>query len=435
MIDIFLHQLCVHCSEQELDYGEVAFPRSPFGLTVVLGTDRNSRDLAMPSGDPPKTPQSFQSTSLDTTTQSIQMESPGPVSVDPAPKDQVESSSPASLQVPISTSLVPAMAEDDGISRPLTPSSDSSDLDPSIEYARHRLSLFKITSSSTQSSDSHKTIGIRKRMDEIRQHYMFNPKDSDLEFQSQKAAYLSAVLNDSLRNPNVVTISTSAPTPQKERKGKAVRGVTPAKAAPHPSSTNDLLDNSDSDESGGVFGTMLDEMPVSETIPGSNTVVRIRDMSLPKQWGGRAPKTVLDELVYKMDKYAVISYFSVGGASRAVRAGVCVRWGVRRLQEWRMEEDGCHDELQAEQFISTVALHDLSFVTTPGFAANHPSNGTSPYRGLPPVYRDLWNELEHRRKSECDKTNRTVWGTLRGLVRSRIAAVGIPKVLLRAHWR
>ncbi len=273
-------------------------------------------------------------------------------------------------------------------------------------------------------------------MDQLHQHYLFSPKDSDLEFQNQKATYLSAVLNDRLNNSNAIAVPTSASAPQKEGKGKAVHGVTPAKVTPSLNSTSDLLDNSDSDESGGFFGTMLDEMPVSETIPGSNTVVRIRDMSVPKQWGGRTPRASLDELVHKMDKHALISYFSVGGMSRAVRAGVSVRWGARKLQEWRMEEDGCHDELQAEHFISTVAMHDLSFETTPGFAASHPANGAPPYRGFPPAYRDLWNELEHRRKSECDKTNRTIWGALRGLIGSRIAAVGVTKVLLvpRPGW-
>ncbi|KAF8337940.1 P-loop containing nucleoside triphosphate hydrolase protein [Cantharellus anzutake] len=264
-------------------------------------------------------------------------------------------------------------------------------------------------------------------MVELRQHYLFNAKDADLEFRSQKDAYLSAALHDRLRNPNAIDSLISDTTPRKLRKGGASSRATPIIAAPSSKSTSDLLEGSDTDQSEGIFGTMLDETPTSETLPAFNTVVRIRDMQLPKQWSGRTPKALLDDHVHRIDKYAAISYFSVGGASRAVRAGVSVRWITRKSQEWRMEEDGCYDHIQAEHFISVVALHGLSFDSPPGFAVGNTANNTSNTRGFPPVFRDLWNELENRRKSEYERTNRAIWATLRNLLGSRISTPGTTK--------
>jgi ATP-dependent RNA helicase DHX29 len=168
---------------------------------------------------------------------------------------------------------------------------------------------------------------------------------------------------------------------------------------------------------------MLDEMPASETVAGTNTVIQIRDMSLPKHWAGRTPKVVLTETVYKTDKYAAVSFFPIGGASRACRAGVNIRWGGGKSQEWCMEDEGCYDDRQAEQFISTVALHALTFTVQPGFANATVTGGAQTYfRVLPPVYRDLWDELEVKRKSGEDEINRRIWGMLRDIVEPRLGS-------------
>jgi ATP-dependent RNA helicase DHX29 len=89
------------------------------------------------------------------------------------------------------------------------------------------------------------------------------------------------------------------------------------------------------------------------------------------------------------------------------------------MDEWFMEDVACHDDGQAEQYIATVALHALTFPLTDGFAASistFPGSQTF-FRLLPPVFRDLWNELEEKRKARDDKINRDIWAKLLSILK------------------
>ena len=83
-----------------------------------------------------------------------------------------------------------------------------------------------------------------------------------------------------------------------------------------------------------------------------------------------------------------------------------------------MNDVGCHDEAQAEQYIATVALHALTYPLTDGFAASAPSSAGShtAFRLLPAVYRDLWDELEKSRKIRDEFVNRKAWAKLRDIL-------------------
>jgi ATP-dependent RNA helicase DHX29 len=89
-----------------------------------------------------------------------------------------------------------------------------------------------------------------------------------------------------------------------------------------------------------------------------------------------------------------------------------------------MEGDGCHDQAQSEQFIATIALHALTFASTPGFASpgNSGSGAQTHFRMLLPVYRDLWDKLEAKRKDTEDATNHSIWRQLKGIAELRIGA-------------
>lgn len=320
--------------------------------------------------------------------------------------------------------------------------SDMADLDPNAEYAKLKLRIFQRGPDTPETAAAN--AADKARITDIRQHYFFKEKDAEAEFRKERTRTLAAAKEARLRDPTApppVQSSSTAKKTRKERPPSLLPSVGLNSGSPKKSATDIHGDTtSEGSGEGGMFGTMLDEMPTSEVVPGvngGNTTVRIRDMSLPKQWGGRTPKVLLAEIVHKQDRYAAVSYFLLGGASitsRAVRSGVSVRWGNpgsrQKAQEWRMEEDGCHDQAQSEQFIATVALHALTFATKPGFANSAVSGGgpQTHFRVLPPVYRDLWDELEADRKESEDAANRSIWRRLKEIVEPRLGSA--VKVLL-----
>lgn len=317
-------------------------------------------------------------------------------------------------------------------------SSDMMDLEPNAEYAQLKLKIFQRGLEKGTPSPEYAQLNAADaaRIAELRNHYFFKEKDAEALFRNLRAGALAAAKQARLRDTS--TNGPSAPNTSSPKKGG--RKQRPPSLLPTPGSAPstspkrsamNISNDSGSDGSGegGIFGTMLDEMPTSEIVAGANgnTLIRIRDMSLPKQWGGRTPKLLLGEVVHKIDRYAAVSYSPMGGGtSRAIRSAVSVRWGTAGKQkglpqDWMMEEDGCHDQGQSEQFIATVALHDLSFVPTPGFAnpTNTGSGAQTHFRVLPPVYRDLWDELEAKRKDLEDTTNRSIWRRLKEIVEPR----------------
>jgi ATP-dependent RNA helicase DHX29 len=317
-------------------------------------------------------------------------------------------------------------------------SSDMLDLDPNAEYAKIKLRMLERGREVPECADLN--LADANRLTELREHYFFKEKDADAAFRQLKNQALAAAKDARLRDPNAPPpfaslLFTPKKTRRKERPPSLLSpAVSPRFGSPKKQSS-DITDDSTSEASGegGMFGNMLDEVPTSEVVVGTNgnTTVRIRDMSLPKQWGGRTPKILLTETVYKIDRYAAVSYILIGGTvtSRVVRSGVSIRWGStgrqkQLRQEWLMEEDGCLDQAQSEQFIATVALHALTFTATPGFASpsNSGSGAQTHFRMLPPVYRDLWDELEAKRKDAEDATNRSIWRQLKGIAEPRIGA-------------
>jgi len=135
-----------------------------------------------------------------------------------------------------------------------------------------------------------------------------------------------------------------------------------------------------------MFGNLLDELVTFETNDQGETIY-VRDMSLPKHYSGKTPKVNLEETVRKVDKYATV-VFSLISRSRAARAQVEIRWDGGKTQQWDMIDIACGDKLQAFNYIATVALFAIST--------------TAVNKQLPPIFRDLWDELVLRRKAEED---------------------------------
>lgn len=240
---------------------------------------------------------------------------------------------------------------------------------------------------------------LKERMSIAAQDILFDQAVANKQFDAERTKLDNLILSGLVK---------SAPPPPKSSKGSKKEAALP----------KDTLDD-DSDSLG-----LLDMMdPEPETTPDGR-VVTIREMGIPKQWSSlRTPKTLLRDCVQKLDKYAAISYSIISGPSRAVRASVCIVWDGKRRDHWNMDDVGCPNESQAEQYIATVALHALTYPTTDGFAAGSillGSNNTF-FRALPAAFRDLWDELEVQRKTRDDAINVALWSKLRALATEKRA--------------
>jgi ATP-dependent RNA helicase DHX29 len=311
-------------------------------------------------------------------------------------------------------------------------SSDEEVDDPNFEYAKVKVKITELEAAKYQSSaDNNSELAhLQTRLESLRTNYFFRLREADAHYNTERAMADRRALEQKLLgetdadltvDPVVSTVRSSHTSKQKDHRPMHLSSTDHATGL----ARVDLFDDDSSPEaSGGVFGTLLDTMPESEITDGVQ--VRIRDMSLPKHWAGRTPKALLLETVQKADRYAVISYRLLPDSrtSRAKRAAVVVRWEGAKTGEWSMDDVGCWDEGQAEQYISTVALHDVTFGHSEGFAGGGigvlGGGGQTYFRLLPPVFRDLWDELELKRREAEDKRNREVWAVLRRIIEPKL---------------
>lgn len=190
---------------------------------------------------------------------------------------------------------------------------------------------------------------------------------------------------------------------------------------------NPGIPGDDEVEEGGLFGNMLDEpeaLPVNGvTETNQSTSVTIRPMPIPKHFsfGGNVPKSLLKTNLTKHSKSAVTTYARLSGGSRAARAGLEIRWSTSRRIVWRMEDIACDDVTEAENYVSTLALSELS--------ATGELGGIN-WRTMPPAYRDLWQELELARKVKEDGSRRELWARIRNLLDQKTAKGGLVTVRL-----
>ncbi len=91
-----------------------------------------------------------------------------------------------------------------------------------------------------------------------------------------------------------------------------------------------------------------------------------------------------------------------------------------------MDDIACHDTTQAEQYIATVALHAVTFSNPEGFAigGTAAAGSQTSFRLLPPVFRDLWDELEQKRRLDDDVTNRAIWTKICSILKPKLAPPG-----------
>lgn len=301
-----------------------------------------------------------------------------------------------------------------------TVNGDASDIeDPNAEYVRLKLRITDLTGNRRRNdefADEEFLRKLRTRLENVKKNYFFSEKDAEASFLEKRREADEALLLARLRGEVAPAVKPSKQEKMEISKPPEKPGET------HPS--DDVFDGlPDEDSEGGMFG-ILEPMPATVTsIEG--TTITVRDIALPKQWAGRTPRLLLQELVLKSDRFAVITYNDLSGGSRAKRASVHVRWTGGRASDWLMKDIACYDLVQAEQFVATVALHDLSHPSDEGFSSSSAgSKGAQGYyKHLPPVFRDLWNELEVKRKEDEDRVNRDIWASLNSILDYRLSGV------------
>ncbi|KAJ7706044.1 P-loop containing nucleoside triphosphate hydrolase protein [Mycena rosella] len=407
--------LYLHCTEEELEDKSVAEPNEP-------RTPRTPRGPATRMPQTPRTPSQFLAhppplptihTPAVTSPSRLDANAPTfvpsrsltPMSLSPNESD------PEWDHAVMKSRILSQIDHDSNSSDSGNDSLDADDIN--LEYVHLKLKIANLTSNRPfgDKTDSSQLQDLRARLTKVKNNYFFNEQDAEARYRVEREKLEATALQARLRGFPANSLNVVA-------QPKVVKKRPPHLQPPvQPPSVTDIFDEDIGDSVGGLLES-LEAMPATENCAG--IVVAIRDMTLPKHWSGRTPKTLLAETVSKADRYAAISYSFLSGGSRAKRAAVSIRWDGKKMDEWSMEDVACHTEGQAEQYIATIALHELTFPSTDGFTVSAPSGGQTFFRLLPAVFRDLWDELETARKTKTDALNRGVWAKLRSVIEPKL---------------
>lgn len=289
--------------------------------------------------------------------------------------------------------------------------------DPDAEYVRLRLEMDTLRKESCL--EGVERLGfLETRLDDVKRSYFFREKASAAQYRLERERLHSEALQAKLHGLSDLIVVH--PTPPEV--ALPLKHLPPVLKPTETAKTNiDIFENDSDDESPGGLFEILQEIPATETA-ANGIIVRLQTMEVPNHSSDRLPKVMLQETITKKDKYAVTKYACISGPSRVLRASVTISWNGGRTQSWSMDDVGCPDLTQAEQYISTVALHALTFPALDGFAQGGSATGNTQtfFRRLPPAFRDLWDELEAKRKELDEATNRAAWEKLRAITWTKL---------------
>lgn len=300
--------------------------------------------------------------------------------------------------------------------------------DPNEEYAYLKARIYELESSRKDSNLDH-LAQLKARLVLVQNDYLFREKEGKALFCVEKAKVDARLLERKLAG-------VSAEIPVKRNLSKANNFLQPQSALA-PKVTNDIFEEAEEEED-GIFSTLLEGPPQSEVVEGIQ--IQLRDMARPKHWTGRTAKLLLSDVVKRLDRLAVLSYRALPSSRTSIanRAAVSVRWHDGFIGEWCMETVGCFTTEQAEEYVSTVALHGLAFQQSEGFVASSISSATSTVqaniRFLPPLLKGLWDALECQRKDVETDENGRIWSLLHNIYKKRRAIDDIVRCSLTSTF-
>ncbi|KAF8641157.1 hypothetical protein AX17_000792 [Amanita inopinata Kibby_2008] len=388
------HWLYTHCHEEELEGANeehMPKPLASIGSQILYSQYQDTRSLmpqthttttdssfANPNTRPPETPRSSSSS------------------------EKVHSS--GNIQPDLKARILASVEE----------RSDETELDdPTQEYVRLQLAYDNLTRHhrSVNQANTHEISLLYDRIKAVKKDYLFDERKAETLYQAERKKIEDAALEERLKGTSSLTLLEPS-APVWEDKPSAAGSVTPEKSL---ASTNDIFD--DDGSSVGLFDMFDDPSQSGATWEG--TTIQFKDMGSPKHWSGRTPKRLLQEVAVKKDRFVAISYSIISGASRAKRASVSIRWDGQRTETWSMTDVACGGEMQAEEYIATIALHSLTFSHKDSFTSSS-GNGATYFRLLPAVFRELWKELESARKDDANAANRATWAKLRSIIDDKL---------------
>lgn len=221
----------------------------------------------------------------------------------------------------------------------------------------------------------------------VRAMYTFNPKRAEAAYAEERSkldkAELASRLAEKAKQRMALAASLSDQPLETPQKDSSIQAETP--------SHNGTTSTGESNGIDTLFGDMLEDdsantgqEDASPLLSSSGSVIIIRSMPLPKGYTGKTPRSLLDDAIRRLDKYAKATY-RVLARGRAVRAVVTLRWEASgKVEQYGMEEEACDNQDQAFQYVATLALFAVS-------------GDSGVHRMLPAVFRDLWDELSKRR--------------------------------------
>lgn len=172
---------------------------------------------------------------------------------------------------------------------------DSADDDPNAEYVRLKMKLDSLSGwrrAHDETADDAFVRELRVRLAAVKNHYFFDEGDAEAQYRVERQKADRLDLQAKLR-ANEAPVPPISPPPAKKR-------PAPLQSPPPetPQLLSDLFDAEGDDTPVGMFD-ILEPLP-NEEVTDAGTTVTIRDMTLPKHWSGRTPKTLLTEIVHKV---------------------------------------------------------------------------------------------------------------------------------------
>ncbi|GAC99316.1 hypothetical protein PHSY_006917 [Pseudozyma hubeiensis SY62] len=194
--------------------------------------------------------------------------------------------------------------------------------------------------------------------------------------------------------------------------------------------TDPKLD-ADSDDESGFFGDLLNEGPIEDKDDETGSVITMRDLPARAKsgGGGKTPRVMLSDALKRADPYSTYKFTAIPSGGRVHRSKLTIRWNGGKVvpnkhpvtagsptyvDEYTLTSVGCSSQLQADDFVATIALFCID-------------RDKSVQRALPPGYREWWEELTGLQKDEHDRKSRTRFQRVRDVIRVRMEEANAAK--------
>ncbi|EST06509.1 Helicase, C-terminal [Kalmanozyma brasiliensis GHG001] len=201
--------------------------------------------------------------------------------------------------------------------------------------------------------------------------------------------------------------------------------------APAEVNGHDKKPDVDSDDEGGFFGDLLNEGPVEDKDVETGAVITMRNLPARAKsgGGGKTPRVMLSDALKRADAYSTYKFSVIASGGRVHRSKLTIRWNGGKvvpnknpitagaptyIDEYTLTNVGCSTQLQADDFIATVALFCID-------------RDKAVQRALPPGYREWWEELTGLQKDERDRKSRTRFQRVRDVIRVKMEELAAAK--------